>query len=323
MTVPTQRVRKRSQPSEASSSKRSKMAAVPLVQAATTTSFFSLPRELRDEIYDHLWKSKAAFNVFYDGYEYKVHYSNTGYQEDWNGSGVKAVKSKRYWRNSSASSWLFTNRQFLMEGAEQFLRQCTWTSVTSDKGTPARPSKLSGNNINMSTAPTHIAASRNKYFLLSPWKARVLRMESQQLVRLFDMDQHGSAIIRIDLATHFVPPFRSLHAAIPEHPQLLRLEIVFAFRNYEDASDAMALIEVDFRPLRALCVPTLRSVGMVVDFQNGVGREENTALYSSLKDGLSALGSGLVGGDGKEELTMLDRPEWARGPLWTLEMTQG
>lgn len=182
-------------------------------KSTNTTSFFSLPRELRDEVYHELWKGKLAFIVIYGAYEFQIHYIETEFESEepvqttFRENGRKKFMSK--------SPWIYTNGQVLQEAIEQFQRHCTWSSngiMPDQRSTPPTKSAI-------------MAMYNKSKFLLSPWKARLLRLEMQQLQELYELDQAGngrSFVSRIDLYDTGVPCLKFLHATIPAIPQLRR-----------------------------------------------------------------------------------------------------
>ncbi|KAF2832214.1 hypothetical protein CC86DRAFT_377418 [Ophiobolus disseminans] len=83
------------------------------------TSFFELPRELRDQIYHEALEIGATFVVslpFTRGppYQFRVEY----------GECPNKCHDKP---KSKDITWLFTNKQIFHEGSEQFQRNATWT----------------------------------------------------------------------------------------------------------------------------------------------------------------------------------------------------
>lgn len=264
-------------------------------------------------MYHELWKGKLAFIVIYGAYEFQIHYIETEFESEepvqttFRENGRKKFMSK--------SPWIYTNGQVLQEAIEQFQRHCTWSSngiMPDQRSTPPTKSAI-------------MAMYNKSKFLLSPWKARLLRLEMQQLQELYELDQAGngrSFVSRIDLYDTGVPCLKFLHATIPAIPQLRRLELDGTMSTNSTEQHDMPSIEVDLRAWKALYVPTSRSVGLTVGFKRrGEGSEEGTVLHLKLREGFMALGIGLVGGVGKEKFTSVGRPD-PLGPLWTLEFTR-
>ncbi|KAH7077428.1 hypothetical protein FB567DRAFT_596596 [Paraphoma chrysanthemicola] len=71
------------------------------------TSFFDLPRELRDRVYDFVWEDSALFELHQD----RVCSSFATYPSGF-GLPIPTAKPK----------WLLTNKAFLLEGLSQFRR---------------------------------------------------------------------------------------------------------------------------------------------------------------------------------------------------------
>lgn len=293
--------------------KKPKMA--PSAKPENITSFFSLPRELRDEVYNELWKNKPAFNVSFGPYSFKIYYFIETEAELRKPAQMNG--GKRGWRSIVLNPlWIYANGQLLQEAIEQFQRQCTWTSdvIAPDQQRHA-----------LLTTSTILANYKKSKFMLSPWKARVLRVDKQQLQELHELDLYGngrSFISRIDLFDIGVPCLKFLHATIPGNPQLKRLELEMTISTYSTEQDGKASTKIDLEALKALRVPTLRSVGLTVGFTSpSAGSEEGTALYGKLREEFTALGLGLIGDVGKEKITVVARPN-PLGPLWTLELTR-
>ncbi|KAF2792719.1 hypothetical protein K505DRAFT_362634 [Melanomma pulvis-pyrius CBS 109.77] len=86
--------------------------------------FFHLPRELRDQIYDEVWKKHPMVTFPYRGLKLHIHYD-----------GGHAC-------SKYLPTWLLTNKSMLEEGLEQLARKSTtyWTPsinfITSTKPSP-------------------------------------------------------------------------------------------------------------------------------------------------------------------------------------------
>ncbi|KAF2242692.1 hypothetical protein BU26DRAFT_524257 [Trematosphaeria pertusa] len=83
-------------------------------QPATTTrrNFVDLPRELRDKVYDELWKGSAIIDVHVGRLLFRVTYG------------------RDYLRRSTLlPMWLRTSKSILHEGLEQLFRKSTWECV--------------------------------------------------------------------------------------------------------------------------------------------------------------------------------------------------
>jgi len=85
-----------------------------------STHFFTLPQELCDEIYGHLWSASPRLRLWrQDGHEYIVHYSKPL---------PNRMEVALYFKNPpKLPQWLLTNKAIMAEACAEFDRHCTAT----------------------------------------------------------------------------------------------------------------------------------------------------------------------------------------------------
>jgi hypothetical protein len=92
----------------------------PAVPRQNPLTFFSLPREIRDTIYDHIWLHTPAIEQHWAGHEIPDNilvYSKEHYKEE----GLRPKLT-----------WLLTSKQMLEEGLDQLHRQAVWHPICYD-----------------------------------------------------------------------------------------------------------------------------------------------------------------------------------------------
>lgn len=290
--------------SATSPAKRSK--SNPSPNSTTKSLFFALPRELRDQIFDEVWKDHAGMVVLYNGYPFAVQYDESALSRPFVISTSATTKRQvKKMRKVPASPWIMANQQFMEEAIEQFQRRCTWTSDCTNS-----------EHLNQYAIKMY---NRHSHFLLAPWKARALRLESNRLQELYVMDRTGRNLVsRVDVFEGFgdIARLKFLHFILPAKPELRRLEFDFKFFHAADAEIVGRQIEVDLKALRALHVPSLASVVLTVKFPRDRG--QHGYINAKMREELSALGLMLIGGEGREEFHATQQKELA----WRLDFTR-
>lgn len=79
--------------------------------------FFDLPREIRDQAYDEIWRTKKSFITRYHAFQFYVEYEITA--DPYSLTPPQPG-------GASTPPWLVANKQLTQEAIEQFQRKATW-----------------------------------------------------------------------------------------------------------------------------------------------------------------------------------------------------
>jgi hypothetical protein len=85
--------------------------------------FLQLPRELRDQIYHHVWSTKLPFTITHQQSEFMVEYEILSAEEF---RITLPGLEKRSKKSENPAPWFLVNKQILGEAIEQFQYRSRW-----------------------------------------------------------------------------------------------------------------------------------------------------------------------------------------------------
>lgn len=276
-------------------------------------SFLTLPRELRDLIYHECWSSCSAFKAalpkkgsivrvpkqpqyLEDFYIFNVQYNSCLEPMD-----PPAVNSTLTFRETFATTkgksptlpWFLANKQVLSEALQQFNRLATWTHIILLPGDMEI--------IQLASWKLPVPSRRKtKYIplLLALDNAHTIDMaRSFTLYTHGEMDETEKPIHRIAFHASTTPLLKTLASSVASMPNLKHLHIrLEAHAWYGGASDLPII--VDLQPLGDLDVPNLRSLEVLVHFNNSF--QDDARLMSALKIGVEKAGVEVIGANARK-----------------------
>ncbi|KAF2832216.1 hypothetical protein CC86DRAFT_400987 [Ophiobolus disseminans] len=219
--------------------------AIPNRSASRSTfPFFRLPRELRDIVYDNLWKHKPIFVVNYAFHPFKVEYPGAV------DSQILAVAKGKF---KNRSPWIFASKRLLAEAIYQLQSQSSWTLLT-------RPT---------TKGCTHPAFSRKSKLLLSPWNAYTVHIDHILLHEYCELEADNQTCrsqVRLKIASS--NPLRCLRSNLPPAANLRRLSVILYDEGAKEMSYAATRAEATLQPLDRFPLPKLRDLKLHIELYN-------------------------------------------------------
>lgn len=102
----------------------------------TMPRLLQLPREIRDQIYELAWGEDKEVAIRNNGYIFVAQYKGKGgtYQDLIQERLSKVLLDLQEIRKLQGSAWIFTNKQILREGVQEFHRHAFWCCVREAQG---------------------------------------------------------------------------------------------------------------------------------------------------------------------------------------------
>lgn len=273
----------------------------------TTSLFFDLPKEIRDQVYHEIWKQstpvlvvykqeKTAFKLFYDVAMDRIQAEKDTPEEN---------EPYMDCRTTFDTGWLLTSRRIQEEAMEQLNRRSTWRLAVNIEFYQVKEDINSYGEafqVNMPGSFSVIIApppTRRAAFLLQPSGAHTLILRTLTLEVLYELRSNRRGVDRIwsfarctDQALKWIVPAFA-HAA-----QLKCLYLHFSSNPGNDATSDSTITK--FKHLTRVRLPNLAKVIIAIRF-TPVHKGETTMVDDVLKNGISAMGRALVGGTGTVE----------------------
>ncbi|KAF2109108.1 hypothetical protein BDV96DRAFT_605181 [Lophiotrema nucula] len=271
--------------------KRSDGLTPPRMLAAPASPFLALPRELRDQIYDHAWQQTSNFTIEYNQLTYSVRYGildrafetpETAEMRSDPATALVFVSQQAKANTSAKAGWLFANRQILHESIQQFQRKANW-KVT-----------IRGSN---STLPIW-----NTRSLIAPWTAQTLELDVDG-GSWKELDSSGrNAISRVQFCERTISWFKQagnrMHTSTLQH-----LKVHCGFRSFRmgflQNMDGRN-VAIDFKPLERLHSQKLRMVEFIMSFENSNVGHTFGPVELLFREEISRLGDYLLHGKARQ-----------------------
>ncbi|KAF2832215.1 hypothetical protein CC86DRAFT_377419 [Ophiobolus disseminans] len=274
-----------------------------VVSEPPRTSFFDLPRELRDQIYHEAWGStKPKFAVALPENPYsqiaKVWYG----QREWLSSGHslddKPPERKRGRRDRLWCFWFLGSKQLCVEALQQFQRGATWTFIGRGRA-PQLERMIRGRW----TAPftRQIDRTLNPY-LLTPSEAMDICIEKPLfMMTCGEIDGRGKSVKRVAFKHNEVLPL------LPSNLINLHLHIDVEACGEWGSVDT---IDVDFKPVQKLDVPNLQQLRFTLHFNDAFARDNDLTI--EFQKAITRTGIELLSGSVVERCTtpLATEPEY-------------
>lgn len=255
---------------------RSTSATSPPPIPVSASPLFALPRELRDMIFDEVWKQVPSFKIRYSSQVSRVTYCGTMVEPT-----ITTVDSNS---PTACSPWIFADEQVFQEATEQLQRWSGWVML-SDKvphdDCPLNP---------------HAATFTRKHPLVpSPWNGLSLNIGQFQIREYIQLAPDGRtpcSLLHLPAASNGL--FRGLRENIPAKARLRHLKFCLCDACF-DHGTVVTKAESAFGALSLASLPGLRSVSAEVSFSR---RLLGDAFFqNTLKEKIEDIGITLLGGN--------------------------
>ena len=283
-----------------------------------------LPRELRDHIYHIIWSQKTPFLLEFERGElqFKLTYDNAEEPKNYSAR----PRGIEYWADEESEeedeeildaepkpTWLLANRQILTEAMAQFHRKLTWSYVGRAEYEPGILPKIHAKeSLPCYLVPTITQLSE---FLPWPWDAHTLFVPNINLHMQIQLK--GMLAGAENLWTTESPQLKWLKACLASSPRTKRL--VFHFNASTGPVCQHSPTTVDLRPLTDFRLSTVRSVEVVVHFQD---RKNNIDfIEANLRQKLSDAVSGLLGWGSEVSFEAIG-VRWIPHVVWNLQASK-
>ena len=267
--------RRRARNTKKPQSKRSKH--LPSLSSETPFRLFDLPREIRDHVYDTIWREKKPFLIRHDIFQFWVQYSieeNT------------TITIPETQGQATASFWLLANKQLTLEAVEQFQRKALWTYCTLE--------------------PLNYRHYVPKFWsLIAPWGAHTIIMPNIELHPHYAISYRGKedAQMSMTFPDSSMTQINRLQSSLisPKFRQLIFFFEVHYRGNLSEYPCGNRIL-IDLWKIERFAIPSLQRVlvAVVEDVEVIHGIEPDNTLKSlaepRLYEAVLRLGKVLVGG---------------------------
>lgn len=241
--------------SDDSRSERGKISTLSPLTSVSVSRLLTLPRELRDQIYDHAWQQTAEFTIQYNELTYSVRYGSSENLSEIReraelrrslGAAVVFVSQQKNKHAFTGAGWLFTNRQILHEAIQQFRRKTIWSVIiTIDNPFPIW----------------------NPRSLIAPWTAQSLALDISGGTWQ-ELDSSGKTVARVQ----FNEPAISWLKQASDRMSRSTLQYLTVHCHFKNSCHFIQHVDVDyivfdFKPLEKLQTPKLKVVEIITSFR--------------------------------------------------------
>jgi hypothetical protein len=237
---------------------------------------FALPRELRDMIFDEVWKQAPSFKIRYGSQVFKVTYCGAIVKPN-----ITIVDSNS---PTACSPWIFADKQVFREATEQLQRYSEWVML-SDKAPH-----------NDCPPIAHASKSTRKNpLVLSPWNGFSLNIGQFQVREYIQLASDGrTPCSLLHLPTVSNGLLRGLREHIPAKARLRHLKFCLRDACF-DHGTVVTKAESSFAALSLASLPGLMSVFVEVPFASRILGD--SFLQKTLKEDIEEVGITLLGGN--------------------------
>lgn len=275
--------------------------------------FFSLPPELRDHVYDEIWKQIPYILIRFQGLVFHVEYRR---DQEINDGPTQGLAWDFYY---SPKRWLFTCKQMFWEALEQLERHSAWSFYFYERdkkaimeseqywGTKSLISPFHGKSLHL------VNVGRDRPYLPQTFRA--------DLIRIGTLGEKGAenCLILSNCAERFL---RSLSHGIGTKNTLKYIEVNMVVLVCTDI-DANTIATVDFIALENL------TLGARLDkFRTVFRRVKNSATYTNIAEHkrifegeVSSCGKRMLKSEGMESSKLVETVK--HGLAWEYVIKKG
>jgi len=255
------------------------------------TSFFSLPRELRDQIYHEIWRTKAGFELALP--ELRGHHSGGFDKQIVQVRYAKAMVVHRA-RNpqNKGRVWFLASKQLCAEAIQQFQRGAAWSFIGPG------PCCIHRSPANWTAPYTRRANASLSPYMLTPSGATDVSINRPANMKTYaELDGRNKFVKRVEIYDT-----RVLKQLVPSLAGSSGLKTLTLNINVETRwpADEQSAIEIDFKFLEDFDLPNLQLLRFSILYEDNSFKGDER-LMEEFEKALSRVGMGLVGGDGIEE----------------------